>query len=116
MLQPTKPVNIVEKSWGREIWIHNDKDYCGKILEIYLGKECSLHYHLKKKETFYVLQGNIKMTTVTERGEISYIRMAEGDVFEVSRRMRHKFKGLNRLSKIIEVSTQHFDHDSYRIV
>ena len=27
------------KYWGTEFWIHNDKDYCGKILTIKKGFE-----------------------------------------------------------------------------
>ena len=23
---------IVDKVWGQEIWIHNDEEYCGKLL------------------------------------------------------------------------------------
>ncbi len=23
---------IVPKAWGEEIWIHNDEEYCGKLL------------------------------------------------------------------------------------
>ena len=23
---------IVQKGWGEEVWIHNDEEYCGKIL------------------------------------------------------------------------------------
>ena len=26
---------IVKKGWGEEIWIHNDEEYCGKILRFY---------------------------------------------------------------------------------
>ena len=25
------PIRI-EKKWGYELWIHNDKEYCGKLL------------------------------------------------------------------------------------
>ena len=27
-----KPPKKVEKIWGYELWIHNDEDYCGKLL------------------------------------------------------------------------------------
>ena len=30
-----EPIHIVEpKGWGREVWIANNPQYCGKILEI----------------------------------------------------------------------------------
>ena len=27
-----KPPKRVEKNWGYELWIHNDEEYCGKLL------------------------------------------------------------------------------------
>ena len=48
----------VEKAWGYELWIHNDSDYCGKLLVFTKqGNKFSMHYHLKKKETWYVQSG-----------------------------------------------------------
>tara|TARA_Y100001972_G_scaffold128301_1_gene188457 strand:- start:348 stop:605 length:258 start_codon:yes stop_codon:yes gene_type:complete len=46
-----KPPKKVEKVWGYELWIHNDEDYCGKLL-VFPKKmsHFSMHYHLKKKE------------------------------------------------------------------
>ena len=40
----------VNKDWGYELWIHNDHEYCGKLL-VFPKKSArfSLHYHLKKK-------------------------------------------------------------------
>ena len=26
---------VVKKYWGEEIWIHNDEEYCGKILRFF---------------------------------------------------------------------------------
>ena len=43
---------IVQKGWGEEIWIHNDEEYCGKILRFFKkGNKFSLHYHIIKKES-----------------------------------------------------------------
>ena len=52
----------VEKGWGYELWIHNDEEYCGKLLYFKKGKKCSLHYHEKKKETFYLQDGKLECT------------------------------------------------------
>src|SRR3989442_1625546 len=56
-----RPVRIVPKGWGREIWIANGPLYCGKILEIDRGKRCSLHYHRLKTESFYLRSGQLKV-------------------------------------------------------
>ena len=32
----------------------NNSEYCGKILRFNSGKKFSMHYHLEKKETWYI--------------------------------------------------------------
>ena len=49
---------IVEKGWGREIIFVNNEEYCGKILQFNKGKKFSMHYHILKKETWYVSKGS----------------------------------------------------------
>ena len=42
----TKPKKV-DKVWGYELWVHNDEEYCGKLLvfeEAYAN--FSMHYHL----------------------------------------------------------------------
>ena len=33
---------IVQKGWGEEIWIHNNEEYCGKLLYFVKDKKCSI--------------------------------------------------------------------------
>src|SRR5262249_27199605 len=61
MTRTRGPVNIVPKSWGRELWIVNNELYCGKILEIHQGSRCSLHFHKLKTETFYLHSGRLRV-------------------------------------------------------
>jgi mannose-6-phosphate isomerase-like protein (cupin superfamily) len=49
---------VVEKAWGREVYLTNSRHYCAKQLIIQPGWQCSLHRHLKKDETFYVEMGS----------------------------------------------------------
>ena len=56
-----KPVRIVPKGWGREVWIANGDRYCGKILEIRKGKKCSLHFNKLKDESFCLRAGRLKV-------------------------------------------------------
>jgi hypothetical protein len=48
---------IVPKGWGKEIVFVNNDEYCGKILSFDKGKKFSMHYHVLKKETWYVTKG-----------------------------------------------------------
>jgi len=52
-------VKIVEKPWGREELIEVNSCYMVKRLTMYAGHRCSLQYHVKKRETIYVLSGEL---------------------------------------------------------
>jgi mannose-6-phosphate isomerase-like protein (cupin superfamily) len=107
----------VEKKWGYELWIHNDTDYCGKLLVfIKSGNKFSMHYHMIKDETWYVQKGAFQFDWIdTENGERCYTQIQEGDVIEIKKGLPHQLTALTEEATIFEVSTQHFDEDSYRI-
>ena len=101
-------IKYVPKVWGAEYWIVN-RDYCGKKLALKKGYRCSMHYHRKKDETFYVIKGMVLM----ELGLKKWI-MKSGDTVHINIGARHRFTGIED-SEIIEFSTHHEDEDSYRI-
>lgn len=55
---PREDQHFVSKAWGWENWIVN-AEYCGKVLFVKQGKQCSWHYHREKDETFYVQTGEV---------------------------------------------------------
>ena len=107
----------VEKKWGYELWIHNDTDYCGKLLVFSKsGNTFSMHYHMIKDETWYVQSGAFQFDWIdTENGERCYTQLQKGDIVEIKKGLPHQLTALLDESTIFEVSTQHFDDDSYRI-
>jgi mannose-6-phosphate isomerase-like protein (cupin superfamily) len=107
----------VEKTWGYELWIHNDTDYCGKLLVFTKsGNKFSMHYHMIKDETWYVQKGAFQFDWIdTENGERCYTQIQEGDVIEIKKGLPHQLTALTEEATVFEVSTQHFDEDSYRI-
>ena len=107
----------VDKKWGYELWIHNDTDYCGKLLVFSKsGNKFSMHYHMIKDETWYVQKGAFQFDWIdTENGERCYTQIQEGDVIEIKKGLPHQLTALTEEATIFEVSTQHFDEDSYRI-
>jgi len=107
----------VEKKWGYELWIHNDTDYCGKLLVFNnSGNKFSMHYHMIKDETWYVQKGAFQFDWIdTENGERCYTQIQQGDVIEIKKGLPHQLTALTDEARIFEVSTQHFDEDSYRI-
>jgi mannose-6-phosphate isomerase-like protein (cupin superfamily) len=108
-------MNIVEKKWGKEIIIHNDSEYCGKILCFNSNAKFSMHYHAKKKETWYVNKGKLLFSYIDTSNATKYEKIINiGDIVEIERNVPHQLEALE-ISEIFEVSTQHFDNDSYRI-
>lgn len=111
--QPLK----VEKVWGYELWIHNDADYCGKLLVFNLcGNKFSMHYHLKKKETWYVQKGGFIFNWIDiENGQLKSKVLSVGDSVLIERGQPHQLEAMVDNSIMFEVSTEHFNEDSYRI-
>lgn len=110
----SKPITYY-KNWGKEIWIHNSEKYCGKILEINKGCYFSSHFHLKKTETWYLFSGNLILDYYDlKNAEKKQMELFEGIVVDIEPGVVHRLTALVD-SKIFEVSTQHFEEDSYRI-
>ena len=113
----SKP-KIVNKDWGHEIWLVNNmyENYCGKILFIKKGHGTSMHFHAKKHESFYILEGQLDIdiidTETTKKYEVS---LSQGEVFTLDRFMPHMLKAVVSDVKFIETSTYHEDSDSYRV-
>jgi quercetin dioxygenase-like cupin family protein len=105
------------KGWGYEYWVDNRSEYCGKILHFDKGKKCSFHYHKLKTETFCVLSGKIRLkySSGDDLDSASEITLERGEIFFINPGLRHQMLGLEE-SDIMEISTQHFEDDSYRIV
>jgi mannose-6-phosphate isomerase-like protein (cupin superfamily) len=112
-----KPVLIVPKGWGREVWIANNPLYCGKILEIKKGKRCSLHYHKLKNESFYLRSGRLKVRIKEspEAEKTEEFELKAGDGMDVPSGLVHQMEALED-AELFEFSTQHFDEDSHRLV
>jgi quercetin dioxygenase-like cupin family protein len=100
---------FVKKVWGSELWMVNSKKYCGKILTLKEGYCCSKHYHKLKDETFFIDKGKVKMEV-----ENDIKIMLPGESVHIPPNTLHRFIGLKD-SRIIEISTQHFEDDSYRL-
>ena len=101
---------VHKKVWGKEVWIANNPLYCGKILFLKKGFRCSMHAHKIKTETFHILSGKIIMAL----GDGSRRTMVPGDTIDIAPGTLHSFEGIEN-SKIMEISTQHFENDSYRV-
>jgi len=108
----------INKDWGYEIWMANNKEenYCGKILYIKEGHSTSMHFHAKKHETFYILEGELELELICTASTKKYKKVLKvGEVFTLERLLPHRLIAKDGDVKFIEVSTYHDDNDSYRV-
>ena len=109
------PVEIVPKGWGKEIIFVNNDEYCGKLLCFEKGKKFSMHYHLKKKETWYVSKSKFILIWIeTENGTSHTEYLEVGDVITNERGEPHQLIAVED-AEVFEVSTKHYDEDSFRM-
>lgn len=106
---PTEKIKKVKKVWGNEEWLANTEKYCGKILTLNPGFICSYHYHKNKDETFYVLKGKVYLELDSQK-----IILNKGESIRIMPGQKHRFASLEKVSKMIEISTHHEESDSYR--
>jgi mannose-6-phosphate isomerase-like protein (cupin superfamily) len=115
-LKITNPKKI-EKGWGYELHIINDKEhgYCGKILHFYKNAKFSMHYHIKKKETWYIASGKFLLKTFDiENGDPKEFHLKENNVINFSVGTPHQLITLEE-GDIFETSTPDSKEDNYRI-
>jgi quercetin dioxygenase-like cupin family protein len=109
------PVEIVNKGWGKEVIFVNNDEYCGKLLCFEKDKKFSMHYHIKKKETWYVSKGSFILIWVeTDTGTTHTEYLKVGDVITNERGEPHQLIAVED-SEVFEVSTKHYDEDSFRM-
>jgi mannose-6-phosphate isomerase-like protein (cupin superfamily) len=106
---------IIEKGWGSEVIFANNEMYCGKLLRFNKGARFSMHFHMKKDETWYLAEGTIRLnwidtTDASKKQEV----LRAGDVIRNRPGEPHQVEALSD-AVIFEVSTTHFDEDSYRV-
>jgi len=106
----------VPKGWGEELIIENNEMYCGKLLIFKKGCRFSMHYHLIKDETWYVNKGEFIYRWIdTETADTIEQKLKVGDVVRQRVGQPHQLIALTD-GEVFEVSTEHFDEDSYRVV
>ncbi len=104
----------VEKTWGHELWVDNRPEYCGKVLEFVQDRGTSWHFHQLKLETMHCLQGLIEVQLVDDGRQYS-VMLSPGENLLIPREQIHRIVGRSERAQLLEVSTQHFDDDSYRV-
>ena len=92
-----------------EFWVANEEEagYCGKFLFVFDGQTCPYHQHVMKKETFFVLKGQVRMKVGEEERVLS-----EGDLLTMPPGVAHSFTGLGP-ALLLEVSMPSILQDNF---
>ena len=107
-MSDSSSVKIVEKPWGREIWLAHTANYALKIIEFKAGHRSSLQYHVRKHEHIYVESGVLQMEWENENGEMVTLTLHPGDVVENKPGRKHRAIAVEDV-RLFEVSTPELD-------
>ena len=107
-------MQIIEKPWGKEEVIEINDKYMMKKLTMLKGHRCSLQLHNHKKETIYVLSGQLRIISGPDQDNLTGKIYSEGESITISPGVVHRMEGVED-SIYLEASTQEMD-DVVRLV
>jgi len=86
-------MRIIEKPWGKEEVVEVNDNYMVKKLTMWKGHRCSLQYHNFKKETIYVLSGQLRIYTGSSIQSISSKVYGPDQTITLSPGVIHRMEG-----------------------
>ena len=101
-------MQLIKKPWGSEEVIEINNKYMVKKLTMKSGHRCSLQYHAFKKETIYVLSGDLKITLGKDKDSLKSKIYGSGDFLTIEPGMVHRMEGVTD-SIYLEASTPEMD-------
>tara|TARA_R110001632_G_scaffold19938_2_gene60052 strand:+ start:1443 stop:1799 length:357 start_codon:yes stop_codon:yes gene_type:complete len=106
---------FVSKGWGSElIWATNDK-YCGKFLKFNTGAKFSMHFHMEKDESWYILSGRFEVHWIdTKDASLHVEELCAGDTWHNPVLLPHQII-CKDAGEVLEVSTPDSVEDNYRV-
>ena len=107
-------MQIIEKPWGKEEVIEINDKYMMKKLTMLKGHRCSLQLHNHKKETIYVLSGQLRIISGPDQYHLTGKIYTEGESITISPGGVHRMEGVED-SIYLEASTPEMD-DVVRLV
>jgi len=99
-----KFMKFIEKPWGSEEVIEINEKYMVKKLTMKKNHRCSLQYHDFKKETIYVLSGDLKILIGEDKNNLETKVYSAGDSITINPGIIHRMEGVTD-SVYIEAST-----------
>ena len=107
-------MKIIEKPWGKEEIVEVNEKYMVKKLTMWKEHRCSLQFHNHKKETIYVLSGQLRIILGPDQNNLTGKIYTAGDSITISPGTVHRMEGAED-SVYLEASTPEMD-DVVRLV
>ena len=102
------PVEVWDRTWGKEILVASTPHYTGKVLFYEAGKAGGLQLHRRKIETFYLHSGRARVEYDDGQGTLVSREMVPGESFHIPAGSPHRFLALEDCV-VFEASTPVFD-------
>lgn len=107
-------MQVIEKPWGKEEVIEINDRYMMKKLTMWKGHRCSIQYHNIKRETIYVLSGQLRIYTGPSVEALTSRVFTEGETITLVPGVVHRMEAVED-SVYLEASTPEMD-DVVRLV
>lgn len=103
-----KEIIKIEKPWGYEKHLEINPNYVVKELFMKQGNSCSLQFHEKKHETFYLLKGQLKFYVGNDKDNLTILYLEPGDHYTIEPLIVHRMEAVVD-SLYLEASTNFLD-------
>jgi len=105
----------IKSGWGKQILIAVNDMYRAKYLYFDVGSKTSLHFHIKKHETLYILSGEYYAVSVDKvTGKKSEHVLRKGDILISEPYSAHQIRCVMK-GEILELSNNDYLDDVVRI-
>ena len=99
---------FIEKPWGSEELLEKNEKYVVKRLVMKKGHRCSLQLHEMKRETIYVLSGQLRIVYGEDQANLESKIFTANESITIPTGMIHRMEGVED-SVYLEASTPELD-------
>ena len=101
-------MRVITKPWGKEEVIEINDRYMVKKLTMWKGHRCSLQYHNIKRETIYVLSGQLRIYSGPTQEKLGSRVFGPGEPITLAPMVVHRMEAVED-SVYLEASTPEMD-------
>ena len=87
-------MKVIKKPWGQEEIVEKNDRYMVKKLTMLKGHRCSLQYHQIKRETIYVLSGELRISFGFSRDNLEARILGPNETVTIVPQMVHRMEAI----------------------